>query len=335
MKKTFLASLCLSLLAFGAALYAPLRPSPSPPAEPDLPPPSAEKASLPDSDAAITVRALLEGETRELTMHDYLTGVLAAEMPASFETEALRAQAVAARTYTLYKMLVEPSANHPQADVCDDITCCKAFSSEEAQREKWGDEYEKYAAVMENAVSSTDGICLLYDNEPALAVFHSSSAGMTEASENVWGGSLPYLHSVESPETEADVPDFASSVTVSAAEFEDAVRSLHPEADYTDRPPFEDDAEYTEAGRLKSVTAGGVTLTGGEVRSLFSLRSSAVTLSADGENVTLTVYGSGHGVGMSQYGANVLAGRGYDYREILLHYYDGAALSSVGELSPR
>jgi len=335
MKKTILASLCLSLAVFAAALYVPPL-SVMPPADKEsAPAPPPERAALPGDDAEITVRALLGGEIRELTLHDYLTGVLAAEMPASFETEALRAQAVAARTYTLYKMLVEPSGNHPQADVCDDITCCKAYDAPETQREKWGDNYETCAAVMENAVSSTDGVCLLYESEPALAVFHSSSAGRTESSENVWGGALPYLHSVESPETEADVPDFASSVTVTVSEFEDTVRGAHPEADFSGGVPFEDDAVYTEAGRLQSVTAGGVALSGPDLRSLFSLRSSAITLSSDGESVTLTAYGSGHGVGMSQYGANLLAKRGYDYAEILLHYYDGASLGSVGDIKVR
>ena len=338
MKKIVLTSLFLSLAVFIFSLLFPLL---SPPERAYTPPHNSEELPYAGKltgtdDAGITVRALIGGETETMNMHDYLVGVLAAEMPASFEMEALRAQAAAARTYTLYKMLSAPSENHPEADVCDDIACCKAYASEDEMHINWGEDYEKYRAKMENAVASTDGVCITYSGQPALAVFHSFSPGMTESSENTWGGYLPYLRSVFSPETENDVPEYSSGLTVSLSDFESAIRATHPEAVFSEGySPFSDDAVYSESGRLLSVTAGGVSLSGTEMRSVFGLRSAAFTMEFTGDAVVFTCRGSGHGVGMSQYGANVYAKEGWDYREILLHYYEGAELKTLGEMNLR
>ena len=338
MKKLVLTSLFLSLAVFVFSLIFPLL---STPEKETAPPPETEELPYArkltgTEDANITVRALIDGEVKTLNMHDYLIGVVAAEMPASFETEALRAQAVAARSYTLYKMLSEPSENHPEADVCDDINCCKAYASDDTLRENWGDSYEKFRIKMENAVASTDGVCITYSGPPALAVFHSFSPGMTESSENIWGGALPYLRSVFSPETESDVPEYTSTIAVSLPDFESAVKGARPEAVFYDgESPFSGDAVYSESGRLMSVTVGGVSLTGAELRSLFGLRSAAFTMDYTGDEVEFTCRGSGHGVGMSQYGANVYAKEGYDYREILLHYYEGAELMNLGDMNLR
>ncbi|MGX8699251.1 MAG: stage II sporulation protein D [bacterium] len=274
------------------------------------------------ADAALTL-TLRDGDgTRTLTLRDYLLGAVAAEMPASFEEEALRAQAVALRTYALRKRL--DGAPHAE-ELCSDPACCAAWLPEEELRALWGEDYPRWAAKIRAAVEETDGEWLSYGDEPALTVFHASSPGQTEDSAAVWGASLPYLVSVPSPEDGETVPRFEETVHIS---FE-ALREALPEAALTGDPAgWFTDPVYTAGGRLAEITVGGVKLTGREVRRLFSLRSAAITITV-GEDVAFTTRGSGHGVGMSQYGANALAAAGESYREILANYYPGTVLQGA------
>lgn len=155
----------------------------------------------PGSDASTTIKVKLsDGTVVSLSMADYLWRVVAAEMPASFEPEALKAQAVTARTYTLYKRSIGANPNHPDADVCADINCCQAYLDPDKAAANWGDSARTYTEKIAQAVSSTDGQAILYDGAPIDAVFFSSAAGRTLSSVEVWGGSVPYLESVESPE---------------------------------------------------------------------------------------------------------------------------------------
>lgn len=303
-------------------------PEPETPPEAETPSPTSVTA---ERDAAVTVR-VLDGETvTELALDTYLTGVLAAEMPAVFEQEALKAQAVAARTYTLYKMRVQPSARHPEADVCTDSGCCKAWADEAARREKWGAEYDAYLAKLTAAVAATDGQCLFYGDEPALTVFHAASAGRTEAGADVWGAALPYLVPVETPETEETVPKLTETVTVSAADFRETVTAAYPAAVFGDDPAdWIGAVTYTAGGRIGTVELGGVPVTGRALRTLFSLRSTNALISATADAVTFRTAGRGHGVGMSQYGANLLAQAGMGYADILAHYYPGTVLTGAG-----
>ena len=162
-------------------------------------------------DADRTLR-VLDGETvREMTLADYLVGVTAAEMPASFAEEALKAQAVAARTYTLYKLTA--GSNHGDtADICTDSTCCQAYISMENARANWGGQADACEAKIREAVTATDGEAILYGGVPILAVFHSSSAGLTRAAGQVWQNDLPYLQPVDSPEAAASIPNYYSRV---------------------------------------------------------------------------------------------------------------------------
>lgn len=277
-----------------------------------------------DSELSFTVLTADGVET--VTMSDWLPGVVAGEMPALFEEEALKAQAVAARTYIMYSMGREKPA-HPEADVCDDPACCKAHSTDEALREKWGESYEENMARVLEAVRSTDGEYMSYGGEVIQAVFHSSSAGRTEDSAAIWQAE-PYLVSVESPETAEDVPNYVTSVTVSPEDFRAAVLAVHPEAEFGEDPAFWLGAAVRDAsGRVESVDIGGTQVPGTELRTLFQLRSTAFTLDYTAEGFLFTVTGYGHGVGMSQYGANVMAEDGADYEEILTHYYPGAELT--------
>lgn len=320
MKRMLAAALILTLAVLTLPRVFKLEAAPTPAAS-DVPQKTAEP--LPE-DKSRSIR-LLEGEqAREISVFDYLTGVLAAEMPVSFEPEALKAQAVAARSY-LQRGLLSPK--HDNADICASADCCQAYLSPEQLQASWGENYELYIKKIIAAVEATDGQYLSYDGEPALAAFHSSSEGATEDSGAIWNG-LPYLVSVDSPETAESVPNFVSTVRSADIDFRDTILYLKPEADMTGAADtWIGETKRSASGRVESIVIGGVAFTGSELRTLFSLRSTDFELSrGDGEFV-FTVKGYGHGVGMSQYGANTMAKSGANYKEILQHYYPGTSLA--------
>ncbi len=285
----------------------------------------AAAAATPVPDSGRQIRLLSGGEVTQLCVSDYLAGVVAAEMPASFEPEALKAQAVAARSY-LQRAAASPK--HEGADICSDAACCQAYLSPGQLRESWGERYDGYAQKISAAVAATDGEYLSYDGQPALAAFHSSSDGATEDAAALWSD-VPYLKSVSSPETEENVPDLCSSVVCSELDFRDTVLHLVPEADMTGPASgWVGEIKRTGSGRVASAVIGGAELTGSQLRELFSLRSTDFELGYDGLSFVFTVHGYGHGVGMSQYGANAMAASGADYRSILSHYYPGTSLAA-------
>ena len=270
-----------------------------------------------------SMRVLINGEAVDMAAADYLTGVVAAEMPASFEFEALRAQAVAARTYAMY---CESTGRHSGAQVCTDSGCCQAWLSRDELKARWGADYDVYYERLRAAVTETAGEYLSYEGQPVFAAFHSSSAGTTEDSGRVWN-SVPYLISVSSPESAETVPGYVSTVDVSRLDFRDSILASCPEADFsTPEETWIGEIKRTPGGRVESVALGGREIKGTALRSMFSLRSTAFELEWTGEVFRFTVTGYGHGVGMSQYGANVMAQGGADYREILAHYYPGTEL---------
>lgn len=289
--------------------------------------PSPTTAWQPSPDGDKTLAVLTPDGKTKMTLHDYLIGVVAAEMPVKFETEALKAQAVAARTYAVRGMVTGSKHRDKNADVCTDSGCCQAWISDAQMRKNWGDAYEADLKKITSAVEATDGQYLVSGGEPILAAFHSSSGGYTESSADVWGSAQPYLVSVSSPETEKDVPNFKTTMTAAPIDFRDTILSAHPEADFTGKTDtWLGETEKDDSGRVKDVTVGGVKVTGEEMRKLFSLRSTEFELSYDG-TFTFAVTGSGHGVGMSQYGAQTMAKSGSDYADILAHYYPGAQLT--------
>ena len=317
-----LAILCLAL-ALAIPLLLPAQPADAE-AEPE---PSATISSY-GADADISFSALSDGEVVETTMADWLPGVVAGEMPASFEPEALKAQAVAARTYILHLMGTTKAA-HPDAAVCDDPGCCKAHLTDDELRTNWGESYDANMEKIRAAVTATDGQYLSWEGEPIEAVFHSSSAGMTEDAAAVWNA-RPYLVSVDSPETADDVPNYVTSVTVSTADFAAKITAAYPDAQLTGEAAFWLGSTQRDAsGRVESVEIGGVSVPGTELRTIFELRSTAFMLDYTDAGFLFTVTGYGHGVGMSQYGANVMAEDGSDYTEILAHYYPGTELTSA------
>lgn len=280
-------------------------------------------ALLTEPDNESTVRVLDGQQVRSMSVFEYLTGVVSAEMPAAFEPEALKAQAVAARSY-LRCALADP--RHDNADICTSADCCQAYLSAESLKQSWGEKYDACAEKIASAVSATDGEYLSYGGEPALAAFHSSSAGMTENSAALWSD-VPYLVSVSSPETEETVPNFVSRAEFSDIDFRDTVLSLEPTADMTgDGDTWIGACRRSDSGRVEALTVGGVEIDGARLRTAFSLRSTNFDISHETGKFVFTVRGYGHGIGMSQYGADAMARDGADYREILAHYYPGTTL---------
>ena len=302
--------------------------SPLPTATLPLVEPTAAAAVAPISgwDAGQSLRLLRsDGTVEELTLRDYLWGVTAAEMPASFQLEALKAQTVAARTYCLYQRSTG-AGKHPGADVCGDYTCCQAYLTREQAAVGWGEDAQRYTDKIAQAVAQTDGLVCLYEGEPIDAVFFTSAAGRTSDAVAVWGKEVPYLTAVDSPEGE-EVPGWQTVVTFTPAEFAARLQASYPEADLTGAPrEWFRDMETDGSGVVTAVTVGGVKLTGGQARSLFGLRSAHFTAAATESEVTFWVTGYGHGVGLSQYGANALAGEGRSFQEILEWYYTGVTV---------
>ena len=315
MRRSMAAALVLTVLLFGGAYLAAGGERVPETREGDAQEQSAQGQR--DSAVLLTVQ---DGETVEsMALDQYLRGVVRGEMPASFELEALKAQAAAERTYVYYQLAAGRKEAHPDADVCTDPGCCSAWLSEEAAREKWGEDFDGWESRIEEAVAATDGQTALYDGQPILAVFHSSSAGATAASGDVWAAELPYLVSVKSPEDADSVPNYYSVNTFTAEEFRTIFCKAYPEAKLSgDTGGWVKDVLLTDTGRVASATVGGVSVTGKELRSLYGLRSTAFTVEASGDSVTFRVTGYGHGVGMSQYGANALAKEGKTWQELSL-----------------
>ncbi len=263
----------------------------------------------------ISVLNTYDNSTFSIPLESYLIGVVLAEMPASFESEALKAQSVAARTYAADKL---SSPAHENADICMDSTCCCAYIYPSLY-EGGQDNLIK----VKNAVEDTKGEILTFEGEPILAVFHSMSAGKTEDAKNVWGNDVPYLKSTDSP-LEESAEKFETEVFVSREEWSEKIKSA---AKATLSDVFNiSDTVYTPSGYVSTLNIGGVSFKGSEIRSLFSLRSSSFTITQNEEGITFKVKGYGHGVGLSQHGANLLARDGKDYKEILSTYYSGVTL---------
>lgn len=254
------------------------------------------------------------GEILTLSLEEYLPGAVAAEMPALFPEEALRAQAVAIRSYVL-----SAGARHENADLCTHSGCCLGWLDSDALQALWGADYDAYRQCIDQACRDTQGQYLAYNGQPAQTVFHASSRGQTESSSALWNA-VPYLVSVPSPESAETVPNLETELRLSAAELaallgtdSTAVTGL----------------SSTDSGRVAFVTIGGQSFTGEELRSRLGLRSTSFTLEQENGQVIFHVSGYGHGVGMSQYGAKLYAGMGLNYREILSHYYPGTTLRTL------
>lgn len=259
-------------------------------------------------------------EVGNMDLEQYLVGVLLAEMPAEFEPEALKAQAVAARTFTWKAH--ETGGKHGDGSVCRDYTCCQAYCAEEDYLLDGGtsEDVEK----MKLAVASTAGQVLTYNGELIEAVYFSCSGGRTEDALAVWGVEYPYLRSIHSP-GEDGAPYYAEELYFSKAELESLLDT--PLGENAER--WITDVLYTHGGGIAEIRIGGRRWTGTELRACLGLRSTDLELYPDTNGLRIVTHGYGHRVGMSQYGAEAMAVLGKDYQQILAHYYQGTVLSDV------
>lgn len=279
---------------------------------------ASSEVAEPAVPATQTVRLLDDGTVRELPLEEYLVGVVLAEMPASFELEALKAQAVAARTFTLRHM---EKSKHSDANLCSDSTCCQAWKSKEALQEKLGDAWPDYWKKAQSAVKETAGEVLTYDGQLIDAVYFSCSGGTTEDAVAVWGTEIPYLQSVKS-EGEEHVRKFKSQIRVPCTEFKQVVEKANEQASLKGPPSkWIGSVTRSEGGGVLEWMIGGQPFQGTALRKLFHLNSAKFDLSVQEQEIVFDVYGAGHRVGMSQYGANAMAQAGKNYQEILTHYY--------------
>ena len=266
----------------------------------------------------------------EIPIEEYLYGVVSAEMPANFEEEALKAQGIVARTYTMYK-IIHNSGKHEGADICDSSSCCQAWISKEDRFSKWEEsEREANWNKIVKCVNATVGKIITYEGEPINAFFHSNSGGTTEVPINVWGGSgYPYLQSVVTS-GEEEYTQYSSEVELSFNEVIEKIKETHSNIEIN----FEEEnaiqiIEYTDSGRVRTVKFGNVNLSGVEARSIFGLRSANFSIEQTDTTVKFKVLGYGHGVGMSQTGADSLAKQGQNWEEIVKHFYVGVEITEI------
>ncbi len=254
----------------------------------------------------------------EMSLEEYLTGVVAAEMNPAYHEEALKAQIIASHTLLLY-VKENRSDDLNGADISDSSASHQAFLSEDERKEKWGKNYEAYSKKTEKCVNEVIDLTIQYNGEYINAVFHAISNGKTENAGDVWGGNYPYLVSVQSVGDKLS-PAYHSEVTVTEKEFCEKLDKYG--IDFSnDAEKWISDISLTDTGMVKSLKICGKEIKGTEIRSIFSLKSSTFDCKHSDGKFTFSVNGYGHGAGMSQYGADQMARQGFTYEEILKHYY--------------
>ena len=282
---------------------------------------SGEEAAL--WDQSVTLSVLVGDQVQEMTLGDYLWGVVAAEMPAAYHLEALKAQAVAARTRAIWQTENGGCALHAGADICTDSAHCQGYATPDQCRELWGGEYTAYRDRVLQAVAATRDELVTYGGQPITVMYHAISGGRTEAAQTVFSQALPYLVSVES-DGEEGVPGYQQDTFFTF----DEMAALLGDAFDLDLTAQEVErtlavAGYTDTGRVAAMLVGDKEVEATAFRQALGLRSTWFTMSMDGSGVTFHQRGYGHGVGMSQAGAYSMAADGADYRAILTHYYPG------------
>ena len=294
-------------------------------------PPDAETArpgDQPALDARVSLTVNVGGEDVSMALDEYIWGVLAGEEPPTFPAEALRSQAVAVRSFTLY-MTERPKQDdaHPAAALCDNPAHCQAYLPRGEAMANWGggETAEGYAAALEQALRGTDGQIMTYDGAPILAAYFSTSSGKTENAADVWGAEVPYLSGVDSPGEEG-APRYQARFEVTRDEFWSALGGAYPDIAESETPFG--NIERSDAGGVKSIEISGVKVGGADMRRLFALNSTNFTVAASGGAFIFDTVGYGHGVGMPQYGARAMALDGKRYDEILEWYYSGAKLET-------
>lgn len=267
-----------------------------------------------------------DGSIEEIDLDTYLYGVVASEMPASFDIEALKAQAVVARTYTIYQ--IRNGSKHENASICDSVACCQAWISKENRFARWEENMrEEYWSKIVRAVNETKGKIIFYNNEPINALFHSNSGGKTELAINVWGGNFPYFQTVETS-GEDTYTSYNSEIKISKDELIKIMLENYPEF----KIDFEKEeaikiVEFTEGERIEKIKIGNTEISGVEARKIFGLKSAKFNFEISEDSIEFKVIGYGHGVGLSQCGSDLLAKQGKKFDEIIKYYYKDVAIS--------
>ena len=265
----------------------------------------------------ITVMSSETGSMQKIKMREYLIGCVAAEMPPNYHEEALKAQAVASYTYA--KRITENSSDF----ISDSPLTHQGYVSRQDRMKNWGDDFEENERIISDAVDAVYGYEMTYNGETALAVYHSISAGQTQSAEKLWGTDYLYLRSVPSPGDKLS-PDFSYTVSFSPEEFAEKL-GIDGDADSSEWI----EEIQSENGYVDTVVVCGKEFSGVQIRDALELRSSSFEISHQNEKITVTCKGHGHGVGMSQYGADYMARQGSTWQEILNHYYAGTVITET------
>ncbi len=262
-------------------------------------------------------------EVEEISAEDYIFGVVAAEMPALYEEEALKAQAIAAYTFALYRKEANVQNEY---DLTDSHLTDQSFITLEEAKTRWGENADNYIKKIQDVISEVKGLALTYKNKPICAVYHAISFGVTEDAKNVWGSDHPYLKSVDSYGDKLS-KDYISSLSLTTDEFKE---KLNGKIEFT-----ENTNEYigkitrTDAGTVKNIKICNNEISGNTIRELLELKSANFEIKYNEGNFIFTVYGYGHSVGLSQNGANYMAKQGAEYKEILNHYYKDCKIEKI------
>lgn len=280
----------------------------------------AESVNVQTEDGYVSVMLSENGKIEKTEEREYIIGALAAEIDISCHEEALKAQALACKTYMEYMKHNADDERFNGADVSDDSAECQGYMNESERREKWGDDFEGNEKKAEKAVDAIIEKSMTYGGKPILAVYHNISAGITEDAESVWGKEYPYLLSVESAGDKLS-PDYSKTVILSLSDFMERAIKLEGVSLKGDAENWLGKEEKSENGYVKSIYLGSTKVTGEDFRNAFGLESCNFTINYGDGKFTIRTLGSGHQVGMSQYGADYMARQGFSWKEILLHYY--------------
>lgn len=274
-------------------------------------------------DDTITVFLSSQNQNVEMDMFEYICGSVAAEMPLAYHEEALKAQAVTCYTNALRLKLNSEKTNN--ADISDNTAIHQGYINEAERKAKWGNDFEKYESKLKNVVNSVENQAIYYNEQLIVAAFFAISCGKTESSGNLWSESVPYLTSVES-QGDCLSPQYATSVSFSLDEFVSKMKNTKAEFNINSLTNAVAITKTSPTGTVLKAEINGNSYTGEEIRSIFSLRSPVFTVTSTDSAITFDVLGYGHGIGMSQYGADYFARQGYTYKDILMHYYTGVVV---------
>jgi stage II sporulation protein D len=286
---------------------------------------TSNKKTVVKTDYPVRIFRVEFGRVDTVTLENYVAGVVAAEMPAEFEPEALKAQALAARTFIVGRMLVGKYSDVPKGAYVTDTVKHQVYYDDAQLRERWGVAYSWRSQKIRQAVSETAGKVIAYDNRPIDATFFSTSNGYTENAEDYWGSKIPYLRSVPVP-WDKNAPRFEGTVTLSIAEIEKKLGTKITMPASTGNGEWAHVESLTEGKRINKIRIGDKEYTGREVREKLGLNSSQFSFQTDHGSVVIHTKGYGHGVGMSQWGADGMAREGKKAEEIVKYFYKGVSI---------